>query len=87
MFGRKKDGEDRGSLGDQIVGLNRLTSRHSADAEDKKKGMTLGELDRFIHAALAQGAGENSPVQCQVNITAGVKVIWVKEEKTIQDAD
>jgi hypothetical protein len=84
MFG-KKNSESKGSLGDQLVGVAKMTARHSADAEDKKQGMTLGELDRFIHAALAQGAGEASPVQCQVNITAGIKSIWVKSERTLSD--
>ena len=86
MFGKKKDDENKPSLGDSLVGLQRMNARHSAEAEDKRQGMTLGELDRFIHAALATGAGEHSRVQVQVNITAGVKVIWVKEERTNESA-
>jgi hypothetical protein len=83
MFGKKKDaGEDHGSLGDQMANLASLNTRHRADADDKKRGMTLAELDRFVHEALSQGCGDDTPVMTQVNITGGIKALWTREEKT-----
>jgi hypothetical protein len=84
MFGKKKTpagGEDHGTLADQVASLASMGARHRADADDKKRGMTLGELDRFIHNALSQGCGEDTPVMAQVNITAGIKALWTREEK------
>lgn len=84
MFGKKKitpAGDDNGSLADQMANLASMGTRQRADAGDKKRGMTLGELDRFIHNALSQGCGEDTPVMTQVNITGGIKALWVREEK------
>jgi hypothetical protein len=90
MFGKKKitpagdvePVEDHGSLADQVANLASLGARHRADADDKKRGMTLAEMDRFVHEALSQGCGDNTPVMCQVNITGGIKAVWTREEKT-----
>lgn len=86
MFGKKKTAaapvEDPGTLADQLARLAATGSRHRAEAGDKRAGMTLGELDRFVHDALAQGCGEHTPVVTQVNIGAGIKTIWTREEKT-----
>lgn len=90
MFGKKKiitpagdveQTDDHGTLADQVGKLASIGSRHRADADDKKRGMTLGELDRFVHTAMSQGCGEDTPVMCQVNITAGIKAVWTREEK------
>lgn len=90
MFGKKHrtepagDGQQQpnlGGLSDQLAAAAAATARAQATAEDPGAGMTLGELDRFVHSALANGAGEDSPVMVRVNITAGVKRIWVREEK------
>lgn len=87
MFGKKKitpagDVEpDHGTLADQVANLASLGSRQRTDAEDKKRGLTLGEIDRFVHNALSQGCSEDTPVMAQVNITAGIKAMWTREEK------
>ena len=90
MFGKKKitpagdivPAEDHGSLADQMANLASLGTRQRVDAGDKKRGLTLGEIDRFVHAALSQGCSEDTPVMAQVNITAGIKAMWTREEKT-----
>ena len=93
MFGKKKQApaagpvEDPGTLADQLANLASIGTRQRGDAADKKRGMTLGEIDRFVHNALSQGCGEDTPVMAQVNITAGVKALWTREEKDNGTAD
>lgn len=94
MFGKKKritptgdvENVDTGplievgdSLADQMGKLASMNARHREDASDKRRGMTLGELDHFVHAAMSQGAHEDTPVMTQVNITGGIKAVWTRE--------
>lgn len=49
-----------------------------AEAADLKAGMTLDELDRFVHDALAMGAGPDTVVMHRCNPRGSIRKVWVK---------
>lgn len=66
------------ALADALANAAAERARHHCKAANPDKGMTIAELDHFIHAAMAAGADDQGVVMVR---TAGptIKLIWTTE--------
>ena len=49
-------------------------------AEDKKTGMTLGELSKFVSWAYAQGSDDATTIRITTGFTYQIKTISTRED-------
>ncbi|WP_178945924.1 hypothetical protein [Kocuria sp. TGY1127_2] len=49
-------------------------------AEDKKTGLTLGELSKFVSWAYAQGSTDTTTVRVTVGFNSNIKTISTRQD-------